>query len=231
MDGWIDCLIDFPMELISPVGLFILNRIMSFDFRSTGEIYFHLLISWLLKLLLGNPTEMYVTWVTLAPSAITQVKSGLDGTNLNVTTTGTSTQFVDGAKAHKVRYIHRVTLINLIPATRYCTMESIKNRRKIKIKILSKTIFIFQTKQIHCGFSKPLICVTVAAAILSGCNSDTFINQIAVPSYSRMELLPLLYFPTSSASQEIRSRLYADYMFWSRQMSCSWFFYFLFLFQ
>ncbi|OWA51856.1 Acid phosphatase type 7 [Hypsibius exemplaris] len=67
----------------------------------------------------GNPTEMYVTWATPSPSTVTSVKFGLDAANLTSTATGTSTVFVDGAKAHKVRYIHRVTLVNLVPATRY----------------------------------------------------------------------------------------------------------------
>ena len=174
---------------------------------------------------------MYVTWVTLAPSTITQVRSGLDGTNLNVTTTGTSTQFVDGAKAHKVRYIHRVTLTNLIPATRYCTMVSIKKRRKTKYFFMwIKQFSLFKRNKFIAAFRSHWFVSQWRQQFYPALTWDTNIDQCSVRSYSPIKFLPPLCLPTSFASQGIRSRLYAEYMYLVKAMCCSWFLIFCFCF-
>ncbi|GAU99383.1 hypothetical protein RvY_10399 [Ramazzottius varieornatus] len=67
----------------------------------------------------GNPTEMYVTWATPRASAVSSVRFGMDNKTLTSNISGESTTFVDGAVAHKVRYIHRATMQYLQPGNRY----------------------------------------------------------------------------------------------------------------
>ena len=61
-----------------------------------------------------------VTWLT--PSdASSYVKYGL--TDMDTVAEGTQQKFMDGGKEHRVMWIHRVTLKNLAPKTRYSKCE------------------------------------------------------------------------------------------------------------
>lgn len=67
----------------------------------------------------GNPTEMMVTWVTLAYTNYTIVEYNKVGFPLTIRATGGVTKFTDGGSEHRVLYIHRVKLTELVPGQKY----------------------------------------------------------------------------------------------------------------
>ena len=67
----------------------------------------------------GDPTEMMVTWVTLAFTNYSIVEYNKVGLPLTLRTSGGITKFTDGGPAHRVLYIHRVKLTELVPGQRY----------------------------------------------------------------------------------------------------------------
>ena len=69
--------------------------------------------------LAGDPTEMMVTWVTLAPTNYSIVEYNKVGLPLTLRASGGITKFTDGGPAKRVLYIHRVKLTGLVPGQRY----------------------------------------------------------------------------------------------------------------
>ena len=69
--------------------------------------------------LAGDPTEMMVTWVTLAYTNYTIVEYNKAGFPLTLQASGGVTKFTDGGSEHRVLYIHRVKLTGLVPGQRY----------------------------------------------------------------------------------------------------------------
>ena len=67
----------------------------------------------------GDVTEMMITWVTFAANVSSIVEYGLKDEALAMTASGSATTFTDGGSEHRVLYIHRVKLTNLKPATSY----------------------------------------------------------------------------------------------------------------
>uniref|UniRef100_A0A336LMV7 Purple acid phosphatase n=1 Tax=Culicoides sonorensis TaxID=179676 RepID=A0A336LMV7_CULSO len=63
--------------------------------------------------------EIVVTWSTFDDTHESKVVFGLHGDKEKQTVTGSSSLFVDGGEAKHSQYIHRVTLSNLKPETRY----------------------------------------------------------------------------------------------------------------
>ena len=68
---------------------------------------------------LGDPTEMMVTWVTLAPTDYSIVQYNKAGFPLTLQASGGITKFTDGGSEHRVLYIHRVKLTGLVPDQMY----------------------------------------------------------------------------------------------------------------
>ena len=66
-----------------------------------------------------EPTEMMVTWVTLAYTNYTIVEYNKAGFPLTLRASGGVTKFTDGGSEHRVLYIHRVKLTGLVPGQRY----------------------------------------------------------------------------------------------------------------
>lgn len=64
-----------------------------------------------------NVSEIVVTWSTFNDTTDSVVEYGINGMILRAV--GTSTLFVDGGPAKHSQYIHRVTLKNLTPKSRY----------------------------------------------------------------------------------------------------------------
>ena len=67
----------------------------------------------------GDPTEMMVTWVTLAYTNYTVVEYNKAGFPLTLQAAGDSTKFTDGGSEHRVLYIHRVKITGLVPDQMY----------------------------------------------------------------------------------------------------------------
>ena len=67
----------------------------------------------------GDPTEMMITWVTLAYTNYTIVKYSKAGFPLTLRESGSVTKFTDGGSEHRVLYIHRVKLTGLVPDQMY----------------------------------------------------------------------------------------------------------------
>ncbi|KAL9953568.1 hypothetical protein ACROYT_G041005 [Oculina patagonica] len=67
----------------------------------------------------GDPTEMMVTWVTLAPTNYSIVEYNKAGFSLTLQASGGVTKFTDGGSEHRVLYIHRVKLTGLVPDQSY----------------------------------------------------------------------------------------------------------------
>ncbi|KAL9953577.1 hypothetical protein ACROYT_G041018 [Oculina patagonica] len=67
----------------------------------------------------GVPTEMMVTWVTLAPTNYSIVQYNKASFPLTLQATGGVTKFTDGGPAHRVLFIHRVKLTGLVPDQMY----------------------------------------------------------------------------------------------------------------
>ena len=67
----------------------------------------------------GDPTEMMVTWVTLASTNYTVVEYNKAGFPLTLRASGDITKFTDGGSEHRVLYIHRVKLTGLVPDQMY----------------------------------------------------------------------------------------------------------------
>ena len=67
----------------------------------------------------GDPTEMMITWVTLAYTNYTIVEYNKVGFPLTIRATGGVTKFTDGGSEHRVLYIHRVKLTELVPGQKY----------------------------------------------------------------------------------------------------------------
>ncbi|XP_028409886.1 acid phosphatase type 7-like [Dendronephthya gigantea] len=67
----------------------------------------------------GDVTEMVITWVTIVADIDSIVQYGLADKALAMTAKGNATKFVDGGSEKTVRYIHRVKLTGLRPATSY----------------------------------------------------------------------------------------------------------------
>ncbi|KAL9954279.1 hypothetical protein ACROYT_G041794 [Oculina patagonica] len=67
----------------------------------------------------GDPTEMMVTWVTLAFTNYSIVEYNKVGFPLTLRASGGVTKFTDGGPAHRVLFIHRVKLTGLVPGQRY----------------------------------------------------------------------------------------------------------------
>ncbi|KAJ7374236.1 hypothetical protein OS493_007313 [Desmophyllum pertusum] len=61
----------------------------------------------------GDPTEMMVTWVTLAATNYSIVEYNKGGLPLTLQASGDVTKFTDGGSEHRVLYIHRVKLTGL----------------------------------------------------------------------------------------------------------------------
>lgn len=61
--------------------------------------------------------DMVVTWSTMDDAIESIVEYGPDG--LTMTATGSSTKFVDGGAGAHSQFIHKTTLPNLLPGTRY----------------------------------------------------------------------------------------------------------------
>ena len=72
----------------------------------------------------GDVTEMMMTWVTFAANVSSIVEYGLKDEALTMTASGDATKFVDGGSEHRVLYIHRVKLTDLKPATSYGMLHS-----------------------------------------------------------------------------------------------------------
>ena len=79
----------------------------------------HLLFSIDVLSLAGDPTEMMVTWVTLAYTNYSIVEYNKAGFPLTLRASGGITKFTDGGSEHRVLYIHRVKLTGLVPGQRY----------------------------------------------------------------------------------------------------------------
>ena len=67
----------------------------------------------------GDPTQMMVTWVTLAYTNYTIVEYNKAGFPLTLQASGDITKFTDSGSEHRVLYIHRVKLIELVPDQMY----------------------------------------------------------------------------------------------------------------
>jgi len=67
----------------------------------------------------GDPTEMMVTWVTLAFTNYSIVEYNKAGFPLTLRVPGGVTKFTDGGSEHRVLYIHRVKLTGLVPDQMY----------------------------------------------------------------------------------------------------------------
>ena len=67
----------------------------------------------------GDPTEMMVTWVTLASTEYSIVQYNKADFNLTLQAFGGITKFTDGGSEHRVLYIHRVKLTELVPGQMY----------------------------------------------------------------------------------------------------------------
>ena len=63
---------------------------------------------------------MVVTWVTLDSTNTSTVEYGLDVGSMTLTSNlGIAEKFVDSGKLKRSMYMHRVTLLDLKPDTRY----------------------------------------------------------------------------------------------------------------
>lgn len=68
----------------------------------------------------GFPGSMQITWTTFNETEESTVEYGLwDGRLFELTAKGKATLFVDGGSEGRKMYIHRVTLIDLRPASAY----------------------------------------------------------------------------------------------------------------
>ena len=67
----------------------------------------------------GDPTEMMITWVTLAPTDYSIVEYNKAGFPLSLQASGSMTKFTDDGPAHRVLFIHRVKLTGLVPDQMY----------------------------------------------------------------------------------------------------------------
>ncbi|XP_037810583.1 acid phosphatase type 7 isoform X3 [Lucilia sericata] len=65
-----------------------------------------------------KPHDIVVTWSTRSDTGESLVEYG-ESNNFTLQTIGTSQKFVDGGVKGKTQYIHRVSLTNLKPATKY----------------------------------------------------------------------------------------------------------------
>ena len=71
------------------------------------------LLTFLVTITLGDPTEMMVTWVTLTLTNYSIVEYNKGGFPLTLRATGAVTKFTDGGSQHRVLYMHRVKLTGL----------------------------------------------------------------------------------------------------------------------
>ena len=67
-----------------------------------------------------NPTQMIVTWVTFDSTPNSIVEYGRIASQLTSSEDGFISLFEDGGSEHRVLYIHRVVLNDLIPGQTYC---------------------------------------------------------------------------------------------------------------
>lgn len=65
----------------------------------------------------GEPSSMWITWVTFDDTYASIVEYGIDDLVWNAT--GQTSLFIDGGPKKSRRYIHRVLLTNLDPGTTY----------------------------------------------------------------------------------------------------------------
>ncbi|PFX26343.1 Iron/zinc purple acid phosphatase-like protein [Stylophora pistillata] len=75
--------------------------------------------NWTSDLMIGDPTEMMVTWVTFSPTVNQTVEYNVHGEPLRFNATGTMTKFKDGGWLLRVLYIHRTKLTGLKPEQSY----------------------------------------------------------------------------------------------------------------
>lgn len=68
-------------------------------------------------LFIDVPTKMLVTWSTMNVTQNATCLYGIQTTNMIAK--GYTRKFVDGGPQQHTQFIHRVTLINLKPGTRY----------------------------------------------------------------------------------------------------------------
>lgn len=67
----------------------------------------------------GDPTEMMITWTTMATTNYTIVEYNKEGFPLELRASGSNTKFTDPQSGKVVRYMHRVKLTGLVPGQRY----------------------------------------------------------------------------------------------------------------
>ena len=77
---------------------------------------------------------MVVTWVTLNSTALSVVEYGQK--DLDSVANGVEDTFVDGGSEARKIYMHRVTLSNLLPNTRYREHGKLRRKWSVFIKLL-----------------------------------------------------------------------------------------------
>ena len=73
-------------------------------------------------LLTDKPSQLTVTWNTVDNPKSSIVEYGFHEESLNLSATGNILEFVDGGKAKRKQYIHKIKLANLSPGKKYCNI-------------------------------------------------------------------------------------------------------------
>ena len=84
--------------------------------------YFFFSISCNVVLLTDKPSQLTVTWNTVDNPKSSIVEYGFHEESLNLSATGNILEFVDGGKAKRKQYIHKIKLANLSPGKKYCNI-------------------------------------------------------------------------------------------------------------
>ena len=85
----------------------------------------------------GDPTKMWVTWVTFDKTKGSVVEYGLSEHGLSQNKSGNQKLFKDGGSLGRTMYMHRVLLDNLKPKSSYCKLFFFKKK-----KILAEHSFL-----------------------------------------------------------------------------------------